>query len=45
MQMTADISKIWKTVRHDLTIIFDVLLEYVINFASTVVFLARVSFT
>ena len=34
-----DISKISKTVRHDLTIIFDVLSEYVIDFVLNLVFL------
>ena len=36
----ADISKISKTVQRDLTIIFDVLSEYVIDFALNLVFLA-----
>ena len=36
----ADISKISKTVQRDLTIIFDVLSEYVIDFVLNLVFLA-----
>ena len=36
----ADISKIWETAQRDLTIIFHVLSEYVINFVLNLVFLA-----
>ena len=32
MQITADISKIWKTVQGDLTFVFNVLLGSVIGF-------------
>ena len=48
MQKTADISKISKSVLRDLTITFDVLSEYAINFLSNLVSLAAenaVSFT
>ena len=48
MQITADMTKISKTVLRDLTFIFYVLLEYVINFKKKLVFLAVenvVSFT
>ena len=48
MQITADISKILKTVQRDLTFTFNVLLESRIGFASFLVFLALenvVSFT
>ena len=48
MQKTADISKISKSVLRDLTITFDVLSEYAINFLSNLVSLAVenvVSFT
>ena len=48
MQKTADISKISKSVLSDLTITFDVLSEYAINFLSNLVSLAAenaVSFT
>ena len=48
MQITADISKIWKTVQCDLIFIFDVLLGSVISFVSFLVSLAVesvVSFT
>ena len=34
MQITADISKIWKTVQRDLIFIFDVLLGSAISFVS-----------
>ena len=40
MQITADISKILKTVQRDLTFIFDVLSEVRIGFVSFLVFLA-----
>ena len=40
MQITADISKILKTVQRDLTFIFDVLPEVSIGFVSFLVFLA-----
>ena len=40
MQKTADISKISKSVLRDLTITFDVLSEYAINFLSNLVSLA-----
>ena len=39
MQITADISKISKTVQRDVTFIFDDLLEYVI-FVADLIFLA-----
>ena len=48
MQKTADISKISKSVLRDLTITFDALSEYAINFLSNLVSLAAenvVSFT
>ena len=48
MQKTGDISKISKSVLRDLTITFDVLSEYAINFLSNLVSLAAenvVSFT
>ena len=48
MQKTADISKISKSVLRDLTITFDALSEYAINFLSNFVSLAAenvVSFT
>ena len=37
MQITADISKIWKTVQRDLIFIFDVLLRSAIGFVSFLV--------
>ena len=37
MQVTADISKIWKTVQRDLIFIFDVLLGSTIGFVSVLV--------
>ena len=37
MQITADISKIWKTVQRDLIFIFDVLLGSAIGFVSLLV--------
>ena len=37
MQITADISKIWKTVSRDLMFIFDVLLGLAIGFVSFLV--------
>ena len=40
MQKTADISKISKSVLRDLTITFDVLSEYAINFLSNLVSLS-----
>ena len=36
----ADISKIWKTAQRDITISFDILSEYVIDFVLKLVFLA-----
>ena len=48
MQITADIGKTLKNVRHDLTFIFDVLSESPIRFVSFLIFLAVenvVSFT
>ena len=47
MQITADVSKIWKTVQENLTFIFDELLEFVVIFMSKIIFSAvkNVSFT
>ena len=45
MQITADISKIWKTVQRDLIFIFDVLLRSAISFVSFLAVENVVSFT
>ena len=47
MQITADVSKILKTLQRDLTFIFDIISESLFGFVSYLVFLAveNVSFT